>query len=152
MIDGDGAFDHLEAIPYLLVQRPLNEHRFEITDDSDLAISGRRGLGQRASREQMKPLEPAGLVIDERDTIEIDAAGVFARAEALDESVDRDVTHFDLAFCEEFFDVLVGESVSEVSADGEHRGLGREPVAGERGTMLWEWRVPAMAHRGTLAK
>jgi hypothetical protein len=38
----------------------------------------------------------------------------------------------DATLDQEFFDVAVGEPVSEVPTDGEHDDLGWEPVAGER--------------------
>ncbi len=55
----------------------------------------------------------------------------------MDPSVDGDVIDFDSAFGQEFFDVAVGESVSEISTDGERDDLGREPVASERRTIHW---------------
>ncbi len=53
----------------------------------------------------------------------------------LDSAVDGDVIQLDAAFDQEFFDVSVGESVSEVPADCQHDYFGWEPVAGEGGTI-----------------
>ena len=67
------------------------------------------------------------------------------------EPVDGDVIYFDPEFGEEFFNVAVGESVSEISTDSQH-DLRREPVTGESATILWEWPVPTMIHLDTLAR
>ena len=49
----------------------------------------------------------------------------------LDLAADRDVIDFDDAFGQEFFDVAVGESVSEIPTPGQHDDFGRESVARE---------------------
>ena len=72
-------------------------------------------------------------------------------SESLDPAVDGDVIHFDASFSEEFFNVSVGESVSEVPADGEHDHFGWEPIASERRTVLWRWLVAVMVHRNSFA-
>ena len=51
--------------------------------------------------------------------------------EALDPTVDGDVVDLDAAFGEEFFDVTVGEPVSEIPSNREHDDLGRKSVASE---------------------
>ena len=49
----------------------------------------------------------------------------------MDPAIDRDVIDFDATFVQEFFEISVGESVSEVPADCEKDDLGRKSVAGE---------------------
>ena len=52
--------------------------------------------------------------------------------EALYPPVDGDVVDLDLAFAEEFFDVSIGEPVSQVPPHGEDDDLGREPEPDKR--------------------
>ena len=56
------------------------------------------------------------------------------------------------SFCEEFFKVAVGESVSEVPADSQHDHLGREPETNERRTIHRGRLVMVMIHPETLAR
>ncbi len=50
----------------------------------------------------------------------------------MDPAVDGDVIDLDASFGEEFFDISVGESVSEVATNSEHDDLRLESVAAER--------------------
>jgi hypothetical protein len=52
--------------------------------------------------------------------------------EALYPAVDGDVINLDAAFCEEFLDIAVGESVSEIPAHCQQDHFRRKPVPGER--------------------
>ncbi len=58
--------------------------------------------------------------------------------------MNGDVVDLYATLDQEFFDVSIRESVAEVPADSEHDHLGWESETGERGTILWEWQVPAM--------
>ncbi len=66
--------------------------------------------------------------------------------------MDGDVVDFDAAFCEELFDISIGQAVSEVPADGEHDDFGWELVSSERGTIHMRWLFVAMNHLTTLAE
>ena len=69
----------------------------------------------------------------------------------MDPSVDGDVIDLDATLGQEFFNVAVGESVSEVPADGEHDHFGWESVAGERCAIDGCWLLPSMVHLFSLA-
>lgn len=70
----------------------------------------------------------------------------------LDSSVDGEVIDFDAALCQEFFDVAVGQSVSEIPADSQQDDFGWEPITSERGTIDTRWLIPLMVHLGSLAR
>jgi hypothetical protein len=60
--------------------------------------------------------------------------------------------YFDAALGEEFFDVAVKQSISEVPADGEHDDLGRGPETIERGALNRGRRCAAVLHSDTIAR
>jgi hypothetical protein len=73
-------------------------------------------------------------------------------SEALYPSVDRDVIYFDATFGHEFFNVAVGQSVSEVPTDSQHDDFRREPVASERGAVHRWLRTLVIAHLDSFAR
>jgi len=62
------------------------------------------------------------------------------------------VVNLDAAFGHEFFDVAVGQPVSEVPTDGQLDGFGREPVASESGAVLRWLLILVTAHLDRLAR
>ena len=66
--------------------------------------------------------------------------------------MDCDLIYFDATLSQEFFDISVGEPVSEVPTDGEHDYFGREPVTHERAAVDGCWPFPVMTHADTLAR
>jgi hypothetical protein len=59
------------------------------------------------------------------------------RREPLDPPVDAHVVDLDASFRQELLDVPVGQGEPQVPPDGQGDDLGREPIAGERGTRGW---------------
>jgi hypothetical protein len=59
------------------------------------------------------------------------------RREALDPSVDGHVVNVNSSFGHEFFDVSIGEAVTQVPAHRQQDHLWREPIASERNGLIF---------------
>ena len=62
-------------------------------------------------------------------------------SEALHPPVQGDVIDLDAALGEEFLEIAVRQSVSEIPANGQHDHLGREPEPGECRQIRWGQRT-----------